>query len=486
MAASFFFYDLETSGFSPRTSRIMQFAGQRTDLQLKPIGQPVNHLIKLTPDSLPSPDAVMVTGITPQKTLAEGITEAEFLKIFHKEVVTPDTIFAGFNSIRFDDEFMRFLLYRNFYDAYEWQWKDGRSRWDLLDAVRMTRALRPDDIKWPFASDGKPSNRLELLTAVNKLDHGQAHDALSDVHATIEVARLIQSRQPELFKYLLEVRDKKKVKALVEKGEPFVYTSGKYGSGHLHTTASVLLSTRPRDEALVYDLRHDPRDFAGLSVDELVERWRFTDDPDAPPRLPVKTLKYNRCPAVAPLGVIKDPASQERLGLTLETVTENLSRLRGIQEEFAHKVAEAIGRMDARREAEQSALIDNELITDTKLYDGFLPDQDRALLPKVRAAKPEALDGFIEKFSDARLKNLLPLYKARNYPASLTAEERTAWDDFCARRLTGGDMNMVRYFTRLDELLAGALDDEKRYLVQELQLYGESVVPVAEDGGAAG
>jgi exodeoxyribonuclease-1 len=125
MAASYFFYDLETSGFSPRTARIMQFAGQRTDMDFKPIGEPINLLIKLSPDVLPEPDAVLITSITPQQTLSDGLTEAEFLHLFFREIVKPDTVFIGFNSVRFDDEFMRFLLYRNFYDAYEWQWKDG-------------------------------------------------------------------------------------------------------------------------------------------------------------------------------------------------------------------------------------------------------------------------------------------------------------------------------------------------------------------------
>src|SRR5665213_4460728 len=221
--SSFFFYDLETSGFNPRGARVMQFGGQRTDLELKPVGEPVNVLIKLTPDVLPDPDAVLVTGITPQQTLADGVSEAEFLRLFYEEVVLSGTIFVGFNSIRFDDEFMRFLNYRNFYDAYEWQWQDGRSRWDLLDVVRMTRALRPDGIQWPFAPDGKPANRLEFLTKVNKLDHFSAHDALSDVQATIAVAALLRDKHQELFDYLLTMRDKKKAAGLVQQGAPFVY-----------------------------------------------------------------------------------------------------------------------------------------------------------------------------------------------------------------------------------------------------------------------
>lgn len=245
MAASFFFYDLETSGFNPREARVMQFAGQRTDLNLKPIGEPHDHFIKITEDVLPDPDAVLLTGITPQQTIAEGITEAAFLKIFQNEIATPDTIFLGYNTVRFDDEFMRYLLWRNFYDAYEWQWQNGRSRWDLLDVVRMTRALRPEGIAWPFDSDGNPANRLELLTSLNKLYHANAHNALSDVHATIELARLLRNKQPKLFDFLLDMRDKNNIAKLVDTGQPFVYSSGKYPSEFHKTTVAVKLADHP-------------------------------------------------------------------------------------------------------------------------------------------------------------------------------------------------------------------------------------------------
>jgi exodeoxyribonuclease-1 len=489
MAASFFFYDLETTGFSARSERIMQFAGQRTDMNLKPIGKPLNYFIKLTPDILPSPDAVLVTGITPQQTLNEGITEAEFLKIFYEEAVQPDTIFVGFNSVRFDDEFIRFLNYRNFYDAYEWQWKDGRSRWDLLDMVRMMRALRPDGIKWPFAPNGKPANRLELLAQINKLGHDKAHDALSDVEATIAIARLVREKQPELFDYLLGMRDKKKAEALITKGQPFVYTTGRYSSEYLHTSAAIFFAKHPQPgQALVYDLRHDPTPFVSMTVDQLIERWQFTKDPEAPPRLPVKTIKYNRCPAVAPLGVMKDTESQERIGLTLKTIAKNRVLLQQHQEPFAQKVLEARAKLDAKREAEQISLVDNQLTVDARLYEQFIDGADKALLPKVRIAKPEQLNELKDKFRDERLKNLLPLYKARNYPDSLGSEERTAWDAFCRQQLfVGGESSkLAKYFARLSELAAGELSGQQQYILEELQLYGQSIVPSDADGSEAG
>jgi exodeoxyribonuclease-1 len=481
MAASFFFYDLETSGFNPRSARVMQFAGQRTDMNLEPIGEPVNVLIKLTPDVLPQPDAIMVTGITPQQTLAEGVTEAEFLKLFYDEVVQPDTIFTGFNSVRFDDEFMRFLHYRNFYDAYEWQWKDGCSRWDILDMVRMTRALKPEGIEWPFAPDGKPTNRLEFLTKVNKLDHSQAHDALNDVLATIAIAKLVHDKQPGLFKHLLEVRKKDGVRQIVDSGQPFMYTSGRYSSSYLHTTAAVLLGRHgQQDYALVYDLRYDPTPFLAMSVDELIDIWRYKKDrdPDAP-RLPVKTLKYNRCPAIAP-GVVKDPATLERLQLSRETIAANLAKLSKNADTFSAKLFEATAKMDTEREQAQLAMIDNQLTVDERLYDGFIDKRDASVMRMVRVAAPQELTGLAANFADSRLKSLLPLYKARNYPTSLDAEERAAWEAFCHQQLFEGgvqDSRLAKYFGRLEDLATGKLTGQQQYLLEELQLYGQSIVP---------
>ena len=196
------------------------------------------------------------TGITPQKTVEEGYIEAAFAQILREEICTPGTIMVGFNNVRFDDEFVRHLLWRNFCDPYEWTWKDGRSRWDLLDVVRMTRALRPEGIEWPVDEKGEPTNRLELITRANGIMHEQAHDALSDVRALIDVAALIKKRQPQLFEYLLRMRDKKAVQQLVnlDDKKPFVYTSGRYDKQWGKTTVAFPLASAPHGNVVVYDL----------------------------------------------------------------------------------------------------------------------------------------------------------------------------------------------------------------------------------------
>ena len=459
----------------------MQFAGQRTDMDLNPVGDPVNVLIKLSEDILPDPDAVMITGITPQATLQDGITEVEFLQIFQGEVAQPGTIFVGYNTVRFDDEFMRFLHYRNFHDAYEWQWKDDRSRWDILDLVRMTRALRPDGINWPMTEDGKPTNRLELITKANGLDHEHAHDALSDVLASIAVAKLIKTEQPKLFDWLLNLRGKNDVKRFLRDNPTCIYTSGKYANDAEKTAAVRVLHTDDSKGALVYDLRIDPTEFLQLSVEELAERWRYNREPDAPARLPVKALKYNRCPALSPLGILQDDAVQKRLQVTPQIVQSNLNKLAAAPE-FIANVVRASSLLEIERE-EHWGKESND--ADEALYGGgFFDDNDRRLMSAVRAAEPSDLGDLQPGFHDQRLQDLLPRYKARNYPDRLTDEERMAWEQYRYHALMDGGLEsrMGRYMQRLAELAESEAASDKRYLLEELQLYAESIMPVFDDG----
>lgn len=472
-----YFYDLETSGFNPRSARIMQFAGQRTDLDLNPVGDADNILIKLTPDVLPEPDAVLVTGITPQKTLSEGISETEFVDYLTNKVFLADTIMVGYNNIRFDDEFIRFTLWRNFSDAYEWQWKDGCSKWDLLDVVRMTRALRPDGIKWPFAPDGKPTVRLEYMSSVNKLEHTDAHDALSDVNAAIAIAKLIKQTQPKLYDYLFNNRDKRSIAALVERAEPLIYTSGRYPSEYEKTTVAVMVGKMPDGRgALMYDLRSDPNEIKNLSVTELAERIKARRG-DAPP-FPVKRLIYNRCPAVAPLSVL-DTASSSRLGLDKKTIETNRSRL-SENTELGQKLVEAFEEAGSSWQTEID--IDDQKV-DEQLYDKFIGSNDKTKMLVVRAAGGDKLASLSANFEDGRLNALLPLYKARNFPTFLTAGEKNRWRGFCAKKLFQNDFNSpsAKYFRRIEELLASpGLKNNEKALLKELESYGRSILPAAE------
>ncbi len=476
---TYYFYDLETSGINPRAQRIMQFAGQRTDENFKSVGEPDNWLIRLTEEVLPDPDAILITGITPQKTQEEGYSEAEFLQLFSQKVLQPDTVIVGFNNIRFDDEFMRSTLWRNFYDAYEWQWQDGRSRWDLLDVVRMVRALRPEGIEWPEDEAGNPTNRLELLTQVNGLDHANAHDALSDVQATISVAELLKSKQPQMYEYLFNVRDKKQVKELVnlEDRRPFVYTSGRYEAQYHKTTVAFPLAEGRNKNVIVYDLRYDPSAFVILTEDEIAKNIFANYEErrkEGFVRIPVKELQYNRSPAVAPLGVLTHHKGWERIQIDEALVEKHRNALL-VYPEFAERVKKVFARTRDFTPVKDP---------DFELYDGFVDQADKQKMRVVRAATTEHVASISLEFHDRRLNAMLPRYKARNFMRSITADEREHWESYRHQRLLSGlpgQLSIEQFARRLSELSqAKASDDHAQYLLQELQLYAESVVPLNE------
>lgn len=458
----------------------MQFAGQRTDLDFNPIGEPQNILIQLADDTLPSPSAVMVTGITPQATLLDGMPEHEFCKCFIEEIATPETTILGYNSVRFDDEFMRHTLWRNFYDPYEWQWADGRSRWDLLDVVRLTRALRPEGIKWPVTPEGYSTNRLELITKLNHIEHAHAHDALADVVALIEVTKLIKQKQPQLFEFLYNLRNKREVAELVnvEAPRPFVYASGRYPGAFEKTTVAYPVKLDENGAVFVYDLRYNLDE---LLVGEEQARANGEIDFNKPWRerepweknyFPIiKKLQYNRCPAVAPLGVLEKENGWEKIKLSKELIEENLQSL------LRHP--ELVERVTVASKREFPPAVDAE----SALYDGFLDDQDRLLCSAVRNNLAEDLTHFRPQFSDERLPDLLLHYKAKSFPASLDSDEAEKWEQYRAERLKRqagpfwGELQRIGGMLAKGETLNNKSLSECRYLAEELRLWYEAVAP---------
>ncbi len=448
----------------------MQFAGQRTDVSLKPIGKPVNVLVRLSDDILPDPQAILVTGITPQQTASDGLNEAEFSKMLSEEVFTPDTIATGFNNIRFDDEFVRHTLWRNFFDPYEWAWKDGRSRWDLLDVVRMTRALRPEGIKWPVNEEGQPVNKLELLSQENNLAHIKAHDAMSDVEALIELARLIKSKQSQLFDYLLNLRSKREVNKVVnlEDPKPFVYSSGRYPKEFQHTTVAFPIAAGSKPSSiLVYDLRCDPSKISKLGKKEL-EKLLFAkkEERQAPnfTPFPVKELMINRCPSIAPLGVVKDDKTWKRLDLDVATIEKHLKSL-AKETNLRTELTAVLNEREPYPAAED---------VEDQLYEGFISDADKPRVQAVRHANAEELADLRPRFIDERLAELLFRYKARNFPSSLSQDEQATWEGYRSKRLAA---SLPKFSAALSKMASQKTDDNSQFILQELQLWAESIAP---------
>ena len=477
---TFFFYDLETSGFSPQNDRIMQFAGQRTDENLNRIGEPVNILIRLNDDVLPSPSALMVTKISPQKTVEEGYTEAEFAKMLVEEYFTPDTVIVGYNNVRFDDVHIQHLLWRNFYPPYDWQWKDGRSRWDLLDVVRMIRALRPEGINWPFViNEGTgekfAANKLELLTKENGILHENAHDAMSDVDGLIDVARLLKEKQPQIFDYLFKIRSKNEVQKLVnlENPKPFVYTSGRFKVEFEKTTVAFPIAPAKNQNVIVWDLRFSPEKFIDWSEDQILENitadfeTRSSDDFEP---IAAKILQYNKCPAVAPMGVLTEE-NQQRLKIDLAEIQKNLDILRK-NPHFAENLRSAFER---RSEVFQDKSSAEKPAPEARLFEGFVSKSDDIKIEAVRNSTDRELADFHPDFADERLTDLLLHYKARNFPKSLSSQEKELWEEYRVENLQKMMPNFMKEFQEIAN--NQNLNSQEEYILEEIKLWLENILP---------
>jgi len=475
---TFLWHDYETFGATPRRDRPAQFAAIRTDAELNEIGEPIMLYCQPANDFLPDPESCLITGILPQHCLEHGVPEHEFARQIEAAFSQPDTIGVGYNTIRFDDEVTRYLFWRNLIDPYAREWQHNCGRWDLLDVVRMVHALRPDGIVWPTRDDGKPSFKLEHLSAANGLAHEAAHDALSDVRATIALARLIRSKQPRLFDFCLELRRKDRVAAEIglhqapEARQPFLHVSGMFPVEHGCLALVYPLAQHPtnKNEILVWDCRYDPSELFTLDAETIRTRmFTRTDDlPEGVTRLPVKSVHLNKSPMLVANLKTLQPELATRWDIDLE-------------QGRAHAALAAAG-PDLRAiwaQVLQKPVSGTPVDVDEDLYGGFVSKDDRRQLESIRMQKPAALTGKRVSFEDERLNELLLRYRARNFPETLSEEEMQTWEAHRAARLfegAGGARTIDQLFQEIDALSETA-DERAEAILGALYDYAEMIAP---------
>jgi exodeoxyribonuclease-1 len=452
---SFLWHDYETWGTDPFADRPAQFAALRTDAALEPRGDPINWFCAPADDVLPHPQACLVTGITPQKARQHGISEVEFARRVHEEMMEPGTCIAGYNNLRFDDAFSRNLFYRNFYDPYEHEYSNGNSRWDLIDLVRMCYALRPDGIQWPMHEHGSPSFRLEDLTHANDILHAGAHDALSDVRATIELARLVRARQPRLFGWALGMREQAKVAQLLDpvSPEPVLHTTARIAAARGCTSLVLPLAAHPlyRKSVLVFDLMSNPTPLLTETPDRLHDLV-FTPAGDLPEeleRLPLKEIKTNGVPMVAPAATLRG-VDCARIELDPDRCLEHARMILTDLPSVRSKVMEVYSQPPAHPCADP----------DLQIYSGgFFSGQDKRQMTRLRSTPPEQLGTTDWRFQDPRLPEMLFRYRARNFPETLDAAEAGRWAEWRMHRLLQpADSRMLGYPEFLEELARARAD----------------------------
>lgn len=470
VTSSIFWHDYETTGINPRCDRPLQVAGVRTDFELNEIDEPISLYCRPSDDILPHPAACLVTGITPQQLANQGLSEAEFMTRVHAQLAQPGTCGAGYNTLRFDDEVTRYSLYRNFFDPYAREWQGGNSRWDLIDVVRTAYALRPEGIVWP-QQDGRVSLRLELLSKANGIDHGHAHEALSDVRATIALARLIRDKQPKLYEWLFQLRSKHKVMEQIRLLQPLVHISGRFSAARNYLGVVLPLAWHPRNRnaLIVCDLQSETlpllRESAEVIRERLYTRREELSDGQLP--IPLKLVQINRCPVVAPLSVLR-AADQQRLGIDLALVHARAEELANQQNAWQHKLEHIYGKDDFAPSEDP----------EQQLYEGFLGDRDRRLCEQVRTLDPSQLGQGHWMFDDPRLPELLFRYRARNFPDTLNSEERQRWYGFCQQRLSDphwGAPNTLGDFEQARQSAWAKADEPGRQVLDAWQAHARQL-----------
>ena len=484
-AASLLWHDYETFGAHPAHDFPAQFAAIRTNHALEVIGEPVSFHCQPPPDYLPHPIACLITGITPQYCLAHGVAEREFAARIHFEMAAANTTTLGYNSMRFDDEVTRQLFWRNFFPAYAREFQHGNARFDLIDVMRMAYALRPQGLHWPSV-EGKPSFKLELLAQANALSHRSAHDALSDVEVLIALARKLKAAQPKLWDYAFSLRRKAAVLELIDytSSEPLVHVSQRFSAerGCLALWLPICAHPARANEIIGLDLSAPIDSLLQLDLEEIAERIfiRQADLPEGESRIAVKTLHLNRAPMLARISVLST-ANLARLALhdgadsPLETQLKRAKQLRA-----APDVANKLRAAFARNEAQKAIVQPNVTQIDTALYAGFLPDADSHLLPRVRAAEPSAYVAIAQQFRDPRMPKLLAQYQARQFPETLSAQERQQWQSHCRNWLSdAAPMTKGRYVQEIAAARVSPLALGKQDVLDALVAYGDQLTTIS-------
>ena len=476
---TFLWHDYETFGANPRYDRPAQFAAIRTDLELNEIGEPLMCYCQPAPDYLPSPESCLITGITPQQCLEQGLPEDTFARQIEAAFIQPGTVGVGYNTIRFDDEVTRFLFWRNLIDPYAREWQNDCGRWDLLDVVRMVYALRPEGIQWPTKEDGSPSFKLEDLARANGLLHDQAHDALSDVRATIALARLIRERQPKLFEFAFGLRKKDKV--LHEMGlpaeqfdaRPFLHVSGMIPPQRGCIAVMWPLAQHPtnKNEVICWDLNADPAELASLDADTLRLRMftKAAELPEGVTRLPIKGIHINKSPMVVRNLKTLTPAMAARWGIDMDACLAHAATARALPDMSA-----LWKQVYSRLEGQGPQDVDQDL------YNGFVGPADRRRLTQLRALKPQELAVDRTGFDDARLAELVFRWRARNWPDSLSEQDAARWQQRCAAALIdgqGGARTAAQMFAQIDALSETLEDERSEDILGALYDWAEAIVP---------
>ena len=464
---SFYWYDTETTGLRISYDRIIQFAGQRTDLSLQPLGEPMSAYVKLPPEILPTAKSFEITKIRPTTLAEQGIPEHELFWKLSQELKSANTCIIGYNNLSFDDSFLRFGMYRSLLPPYEHEHKRRNTRLDLLSIVRLTGALRPDGLEWPIC-DGVPTFSLEKLAAANGIAVEDAHDALADVNMTLALARKVKAAQPKLWEYAYTLRKKGIAKELLDPDarQTILHVSPKYGNSRYCLAPVLPIARHPQmyTRIIVVDLESNIDLLLSSNSDELArllfERSDTDEQVEPGERLIVNIVPINQSPMVAELKALL-PENIKRLNIDQAKIERNSRRLLEATD-LPTKLREIYGAQNKEKQPK---------IAEEALYDSFISDNDRDASANLWNDLNGGKSWNVASFEDPRLRELYARLKTKVAPEELSKSEQQNYHEFVRQQLVRADRNLFKTQENTKELLKQELGKEQALALQEFLDY---------------
>lgn len=432
----FIWHDYETSGINKALDRPVQFAAIKTDNYLKPTGEQWDFYCKLTNDIIPKASAMVLTRINPFYLEKEGLEEYEFAKKIFDIMIEPNTCSLGYNTIKFDDEVTRNLFYRNFFEIYDRENKNGNSRWDLIDLTRAFYAISPDGLKWPKKDDGTPDFKLENLAKENDLIQEQAHNALSDVRATLNLAQILRKNNKDLFDYIYLMKSKENIIQLMDdnlkqyKLLGWVSSFVKANQGCLTFIQPFLKVKNFGEQYWCVDFTSSEEAFNELIQNPkkcLLNKFKKQDD-EISLGGALCQIRPNKSPIIIHPSKLKK-VDWGRLGISGDEIKQRYAKIQSFlkNEEWLKEINEAIYELPK---------IEPYIDVEQKIYQGnFLSYDDKRRCSLIRGKK-EPIDKMWPKFSDERMSELLFRYKNR-HSIETTEKEKADWKEWVKKKLIG-------------------------------------------------
>ncbi|HEY9080474.1 exonuclease domain-containing protein [Magnetovibrio sp.] len=429
---AFIFYDTETTGLAAGFDQILQFAGIVTDDDLNPIEE-INLRCRLQPHVIPSPGALVITGVRPSDIAGANLSHYEMIREIRAliERYAPAVI-VGYNSISYDEGMLRQAFYQTLNPTYLTN-TGGNMRMDVLKLAHAASQYAPDVLQVPLNDKGKPSFKLELLAPTNGLTHLDAHEALSDTQATLDLARLIRDRAPAVWEAMRRTSSKQGALAALDE-DVFCSSEMMFGQPSILATKIAANPDNP-SEVAVFDLSHDPTPYLDTSEKDMSSLLRIS------PR-PIRIIKANQSPIVTP-----HTLSHPGVAGHGQTMDQLMDKVRAVREHptFARNVAGAVATRYPEREA--------PAYVEQRIFEGFPSAADNALMEQFHAAPWADRPAIVSRIQDARLRELGERLIYLEHPDALTAETRQGHDAWRKKRFHAeGDVPWVTVTSAYGEL----------------------------------